>query len=132
MASTVSQGNNRPIEITAIDPIARPLPAGFLDINTFLSQFDEDVEFNKTMPEARKWVQETYYSREPNSLRSLRLSKGLSQVQLATMIGTQQSRLSRIENGKEEPGLTTLKKLAQALDVDLNTIGNAISLMEEE
>lgn len=46
----------------------------------------------------------------------LRLNKGLSQAELAEKVGTKQTVISRIENGTCEPQLTTIKKIANALD----------------
>ncbi|MBE9555017.1 MAG: helix-turn-helix transcriptional regulator [Proteobacteria bacterium] len=62
---------------------------------------------------------------EPRSLRELRLAAGFSQTQLAERIETSQSRIARLEAGHEDPGLRTLKRLAIALEVDLNTIAEA-------
>jgi len=58
------------------------------------------------------------------NLRQLRLSKGLSQIDLADRIGTSQSQIARLEAG-QDPTLQTLRKLSDALDVDLNAIGAA-------
>lgn len=52
-------------------------------------------------------------------LVAARRAKGLSQAQLATKLGMQQSALSRIENGRGNPGLCTLLTIAKALDVHL-------------
>ncbi|MHA7064053.1 helix-turn-helix transcriptional regulator [Azospirillum argentinense] len=59
------------------------------------------------------------------NLRDLRLSAGFSQAQLAEAIGTSQPRIARLEAGKEEPSLTTLRRLANVLNVDMNTINDA-------
>lgn len=61
------------------------------------------------------------------SLRVLRLSAGLSQAQLAAAVGTSQSRIARLEAGKEDPSLGFLRRLAAALDTDLNTLGAAFA-----
>lgn len=62
----------------------------------------------------------------PN-LASLRLERGLSQQQLAQNVGTSQSRLSRIESGLDDPRLSTVRKLAEALGVGIETLAHAIS-----
>lgn len=60
----------------------------------------------------------------PATLRELRLAAGLSQSQLAELTETSQPRIARLEAGREEPGLSTLRKLARALKTDINTVAN--------
>jgi DNA-binding XRE family transcriptional regulator len=45
-----------------------------------------------------------------------RLEKNLTQQQLADLVGTQQSNISRLESGNYNPSLDFLDKLAKALD----------------
>ena len=45
-----------------------------------------------------------------------RLEKNLTQQQLADLVGTQQSNISRLESGNYNPSLEFLDKLAKALD----------------
>jgi len=53
------------------------------------------------------------------NLQRLRKLKGFSQQQVAVTVEMPQGQYSRIENGKVEPTLTTLAKLAEALDSSL-------------
>ncbi|WP_443026634.1 helix-turn-helix domain-containing protein [Sphingomonas sp. IC-11] len=55
----------------------------------------------------------------------LRLQRGMSQGELARIMSTSQAAISRLESGEQEPRLLTLRKLADALDVDLNVLGRA-------
>lgn len=48
-------------------------------------------------------------------LRNKRLDVGLSQQKLASKIGISRPQLSLIENGKRNPSLEVLKKIAQEL-----------------
>ncbi|MCR4391763.1 MAG: helix-turn-helix domain-containing protein [Candidatus Acetothermia bacterium] len=48
-------------------------------------------------------------------LRELRLQKGLTLQELAAKIGKSESYLSKLEHGKINPSLTSLKKIADAL-----------------
>jgi len=57
------------------------------------------------------------------NLKALRLSKGFSIRGFAMEVDIAPSFLDRMENGLSSPTLTTLLKLAKALDVDLNTLG---------
>ena len=45
----------------------------------------------------------------------LRMLRGLTQVQLAEMVGTQQPCIARLENGTSAPSLSFLSKIAEVL-----------------
>ena len=55
-------------------------------------------------------------------LTQARLEKGLSQAQLAKMIGTQRSNICRIESGTQNLSLDMMIKIAEALGKDLNIL----------
>ena len=81
-------------------------------VRTFRSRLREDLKD----PEFR-----VHYSEERQALKlamkitRLREKKGLSQKQLATLMGTSQQAISRIESGEYEGfTLKTLEKLAKA------------------
>jgi ribosome-binding protein aMBF1 (putative translation factor) len=61
---------------------------------------------------------ETEYKLAANLIR-LRLAKGMTQEDLAKMLNTKQESIARLENGGSLPSLSTIKKLAEALDADL-------------
>jgi DNA-binding XRE family transcriptional regulator len=46
----------------------------------------------------------------------LRIQRGLTQAQLAEMIGTRQPSIARLENGSSVPSLSFLDRIATALD----------------
>ncbi|MCU6747682.1 helix-turn-helix domain-containing protein [Faecalicatena acetigenes] len=50
-------------------------------------------------------------------IRNIRKEKGLTQKQLAELIGTSQQNLAQYENGKRNPKFLTIKKIAYALEV---------------
>jgi transcriptional regulator with XRE-family HTH domain len=52
-------------------------------------------------------------------LRKLRLERGLSLRTLGVMAGIHAVSLVRLESGKNDPRLSTLRKLAQALEVSV-------------
>ena len=52
-------------------------------------------------------------------LRSLRKTKGLSQLDLELSAGINRTEISRIENGQKNIEFLTIVKLAIALEVDL-------------
>lgn len=54
--------------------------------------------------------------------RQIRLAKNLTQAQVATRAGFHFAVLSMIENGKRQPSLDVMCRLANALEVDLEDI----------
>lgn len=49
----------------------------------------------------------------------LRILRGLTQAQLAEMVGTRQPSIARLENGTSIPSLSFLNKLATALNAKI-------------
>lgn len=49
----------------------------------------------------------------------LRIIRGLTQEELAEKVGTKQSCIARLENGKRPPSLSFLRRVVEALDGDL-------------
>ncbi len=54
-----------------------------------------------------------------SALIRLRLAKGLTQEQLAKLLNTKQESIARLESGGALPSLSTVKKVADALDAEL-------------
>lgn len=54
-----------------------------------------------------------------NRIAKIRKAKGYSQLDLGTIIDMEKSNLSAIENGRQNPTSLTLKKIADALDVEV-------------
>lgn len=52
-------------------------------------------------------------------IREIRIKKNISQVQLAEMTGTTQAAITGIENNKRIPKLSTLTRIADALEVNV-------------
>ena len=57
-----------------------------------------------------------------SKLTQARLEKGLSQAQLAEMVGTQRSNICRIENGGQNLSLDLLIKITDALGKDVSIL----------
>ena len=49
----------------------------------------------------------------------LRMQHGLTQAQLAELVGTRQSSIARLENGASTPSLSFLNKIAAALNAKI-------------
>lgn len=71
-------------------------------------------------PGVREAMEESRVENEiAEAIIQARLAAGLTQVELAERIGTNQALISRLENGEANPTLSTLKKLANELGVEL-------------
>lgn len=52
----------------------------------------------------------------------LRVARKLSQSEFANLVKISQSTVAQLESGRKDPSLSTLKKIARALDVDIATL----------
>lgn len=55
-------------------------------------------------------------------LKKLRLQKNMKQIDLAVHTGLTRSHISRIENGRAEPGLRSLEILAASFEMSLSQL----------
>jgi len=78
-------------------------------VDDWLAEENQDPEFRKAVAEMAPAYQ----------LARLRIMRGLTQKELAEKVGTKQSGIARLESGKGEPNLASLKRIAQALDCRL-------------
>lgn len=51
-------------------------------------------------------------------LKKYRLSKNLTQEQMAKLLGMRQCNYSRLENNKLKPGITMIHRIAKLLEVE--------------
>ena len=65
-----------------------------------------------------------------NRVRELRQSRKLSQLALAKEVGVARQTINLIENDKYNPSLDLCRKLAYALETDLNTLFWEVELHE--
>jgi len=54
-----------------------------------------------------------------SALIRLRLAKGLTQEQLAKLLNTKQESIARLESGGSLPSLSTVRRVADALDAEV-------------
>jgi transcriptional regulator with XRE-family HTH domain len=95
-----------------------------------VSEWEKDDKRRAAIEDARRWAADTFHSEDGDTVRTLRLRRGWSQVRLAEELGTSQSHIARIERGTENLAIETCRKLAHALEIDLNTLDQALKRQE--
>lgn len=106
----------------------RPVPAGAELLDTFLDRFEARPDVAAELPAARKeMAAELEAAGSPVTLKILRQRQGLSQTELATIIGTSQAAVSEYENRQRKPAEDMIRALADALQVDFNTLMQALA-----
>lgn len=55
-------------------------------------------------------------------IKQTRLDKGIQQIELAVEINMEKSNLSRIEAGRTNPTILSLKKIATALEIEVSEL----------
>jgi transcriptional regulator with XRE-family HTH domain len=60
-----------------------------------------------------------FFARIADHVAERRRALGLSQTELADLVGTTQSAIARLESGGRPPRIDTLLRIAEALDCDL-------------
>lgn len=104
-----------------------PLPEGYREIDDLVSHYESDPKKAAALVRARKKLAIASSGNRPKTISELRLRKGLSQSQLATIIGTSQPRLSLIESGSTDMLHTTFEKLVIALEVSRDELAQAVA-----
>ena len=104
-----------------------------LTAEQFAAGWDGQEDMQSSMAAARAWAADAFYAGQVGGLRHLRLSRGLSQTQLAQSIGSSQGHVSRLENAGDTSDLRadTLRKLCEALGVDMTTLDRALRVQEK-
>lgn len=102
-----------------------PLPAEYREIDERIAQSEAQADRKTKIMEARRKIAQAFYADSP-SLAAMRLKNGLSQAALAKLVGTSQSHIARLEKGEDDIRLSTARRLADALDADLETIANSL------
>jgi transcriptional regulator with XRE-family HTH domain len=61
-----------------------------------------------------------------NAVASVRLARQMTQAELATLMGTTNTAISRLESGRQEPTIGTLQKLSDIFGLDFRVTSNAV------
>lgn len=100
------------------------------DFDQLLADLRSDKEFNEHFQSSVKEIGAEHFSSE-KSLRSLRMSKGLTQTDAAKLLETSQSNIARIENSTSlDIKAITVIKLADLYDVSEQEIINILKSNE--
>ena len=105
-------------------------PAEHTAIGDLVSQWEKDDKRRAALSDARRWVADAFHGEDGDTVRTLRLRKGWSQSRLAEALSTSQSHIARIERGTENLAIETCRRLCNALEVDLNTLDQALKRQE--
>ncbi len=106
-------------------------PAGFVTMNNFVAEMEDDPEKAVFLAKARKDLANSRMANSVQTVRDLRLGRGMSQTQLARLAQTSQSHIARIEKGTENLAISTCRKLCRVLGVDMNTLNQALVAQAE-
>lgn len=90
--------------------------------NNLLKETEESQEGRALMARSRQVIGGHYYPAAKASVKAARLSAGLSQSQLAKIIGTSQPHIANIENGRTALMLETAGRIAKALGLTLDEV----------
>jgi ribosome-binding protein aMBF1 (putative translation factor) len=124
--AAVPETRGTPVVVLEPITVAPALPAGFVDIDALVEQAEQDPGTKQAVAVGRRAVADNYYANQPRMLAYYRLQKGWSQKELASRLGTSQSYIARLEAGSIDPQVSTLKRLAAALEVQPSTLLDAI------
>ena len=105
-------------------------PPNHVVVGDLVAKWEKDEKRRKAIEEARGWVADTFHADDGDTVRTLRLRKGWSQIQLAKELGTTQSNVARIERGTENLVIGTCRRLCGVLGIDMNTLDQALRRQE--
>ncbi len=105
-------------------------PPNHVVVGDLVAEWEKDDKRRKTIEEARGWFADTFHIEDGDTVRTLRLRKGWSQVHLAKELGTSQSHIARIERGTENLAIDTCRRLCGVLGIDMNTLDQALRRQE--
>ena len=105
----------RPVEVefaaAKVDSTARTV-----SVRSRMALLEADPRRAKLLQQARKNLSSSSVI-EQGSLKQLRLSRGLSKEQVAKLMGSTQAQVAKLEAGRPDVRMSTVKKVAAALGV---------------
>lgn len=107
------------------------IPDAYFSIDSLVQTHEQDVGRAAALAAARKRLAKALEVDSKPTLASLRLHRGLSQAKLATLMGTSQPRLSRIECGLDDVHFKTFEKFVAILEFSRDEIAEALKNCSE-
>lgn len=97
---------------------------GAEDLIEYLEDLEDSLEALRRTSGKPEFVSQDVVKKEffKNHICAIRLKSGLTQKDLASRLKTTQAYVSKIENPDYRPSLATLKKVAQALKVSVESL----------
>ncbi len=105
-------------------------PPGYSTVAQLIADAEQDETERAALQDARRWLVSEFYQDQAETVRTYRLKKGMSQTQLAKAIGSSQPHIAQIESGRRHLMIETCRRLAAALDLDMNTLDQALRHQE--
>jgi DNA-binding XRE family transcriptional regulator len=103
-----------------------PLPDGFRNLDSVIDEFERDAAGQVAMADARRFVGAELYINQPPRLATFRLAKGWSQKRLAEELGTSQSHVARLETGRSDPQISTVRRICSVLGISIEEFARAL------
>lgn len=120
----------REIPVEATESEARLVCKTSAELGTSISDLIKKRELNPrraaALARARGRLADKIESEDQFSLSFLRLRKGLSQARLAELMEVQQPYIARVERGEDDLKFSTMRRLADALEIGIDEVCKAI------
>jgi DNA-binding transcriptional regulator YiaG len=114
--------------------IHAPIPAGYTEIGEVVQKSEANPRRAEALARARKRLASQFEETEQKiTLSSLRLRSGLSQAQVADLLGNSQSSYSMIESGKRSDIFhSTFERLVEIFGVSRDQLAEAFKNTQEK
>jgi ribosome-binding protein aMBF1 (putative translation factor) len=99
--------------------------------SSFMERREKNPARAQGLADARASLADALYPDDGATLKTMRLKAGFTQIQFAAALETSQPHVARIESGRQEPNLSTLRKLTRVLGVSLDDLISAIDRQTE-
>jgi ribosome-binding protein aMBF1 (putative translation factor) len=97
-----------------------------VELDDYIEEQEQDPQRRALLAEARRRLAgELYIDAPAKALVRMRMARGLSQRQLASIMETSQSHIALLEAGATDPRLGTVERLAKVLDQALPDVVSA-------
>jgi len=106
------------------------VPAKYKTASSVTAKWEANPEKSARLAAARVRIAKTFSS-EATDLKAMRLSRGMSQAQVAKATGTSQPQIARIEAGTANVLCSTMRSLCAALSCSMVELDAALAASEQ-